>query len=154
MAKANAHGTTVVVGGVTVNRKCAPLGLGCEVAEAVAAAQAADVVVLCLGTTSQNDPGRTNGEGQDRPDIALPGSQTMLADAVFAAAHAAGTPVVLVLVNGGIVAIDDYVARAAAIVEAFFPSLQSPVLARTLFGQLNRWGKLPVTQYATTGTTP
>ena len=145
----NARGKTVVVGGVTVNRKCGPLGSGCEIAEAVAAAKAADVVVLCLGTTSQNDPGKTNGEGEDRPDMALPGSQKELADAVFAAATAEAKPVVLVLVNGGIVAIDNYVSKAAAIVEAFFPSLQSPVLAETLFGQLNRWGKLPVTQYAT-----
>lgn len=45
-------------------------------------------------------------------------------------------------------AIDKYVHQAAAIVEAFMPALQTPVLAETLFGHMNRWGKLPITYYA------
>ena len=52
------------------------------------------------------------------------------------------TPVVLVLVNGGIVAIDEYVSQAAAVVEAFLPALQAPTLAAALYGKVNRWGKL------------
>ena len=36
---------------------------------------------------------------------------------------------------------------ADAIVEAFNPAFGAPVLARTLFGELNRWGKLPYTMY-------
>jgi beta-glucosidase-like glycosyl hydrolase len=143
---ANAAGKTVTVAGVPVNQPCAMLGpdQGCQIDEAVAAAEQADVVLLCLGTTAQNDPDSTMGEGRDRASIDLPGSQVQLADAVLAT----GRPVVLVLVNGGVVAIDRYVTKAAAIVEAFLPSLQSPVLASTLFGRLNRWGKLPVTYYA------
>ena len=49
---------------------------------------------------------------------------------------------VLVLVNGGIVAIDEYVSQAAAVVEAFLPALQAPTLAAALYGKVNRWGKL------------
>jgi hypothetical protein len=141
---ANAAGKTTVVAGTSVNQPCNGTHNThkCEIALAVAAAQHADYVVLCLGTTAQKDPGRTMGEGQDRGSIELPGSQGELADAIFAT----GVPVVLVLVNGGIVGIDKYVTSAAAIVEAFFPSLQSPVLAASLFG-LNRWGKLPITYY-------
>jgi beta-glucosidase-like glycosyl hydrolase len=141
IVKANAAGKTTIVAGTSVNQECNGTHR-CEIAQAVAAAKQADYVVLCLGTTAQNDPSRTMGEGQDRDNTDLPGSQAELADAIFAT----GKPVVLVLVNGGIVAIDKYVNDAAAIVEAFFPSLQSPVLAASLFG-LNRWGKLPITYY-------
>lgn len=117
--KANgAAGKTTVVSGTPVNQPCNTLGTNCEISRAVSAARQADVVVLCLGTTAQNDPDSTMGEGRDRESIDLPGSQTALADAVFAT----GKPVVLVLVNGGIVAIDKYVAKAAAVVEAFMPA--------------------------------
>ena len=150
ISKANAGGETTVVPGVDVSKKCGPLGIGCEIKKAVAAARASDVVILAMGTSSQNDhvfpnDGQTNGEGHDRADMSLPGDQAKLADAVFAV----GRPVVLVLI-GGLVHIDQYVHRSAAIVHAFFPSLQSPVLAATLFGRPhhNRWGKLPVTYYA------
>ena len=36
----------------------------------------------------------------------------------------------------------------AAIVEAFNPAFGAPMLALTLFGGANRWGKLPVTYYS------
>ena len=53
----------------------------------------------------------------------------------------------LVLTNGGPLAIDDVMGSADAIVEAFNPAFGAPVLAQTLFGALNRWGKLPYTMY-------
>ena len=38
-------------------------------------AKAADVVVLCLGTTSQNDEGpEVDSEGHDEGDYSLPGA--------------------------------------------------------------------------------
>ena len=62
---------------------------------------------------------------------------------VLAAAKAAGKPVVLVTISGGIVSIDDLVDPAPAIVDAFNPAQQGPTaLAETLFGLYNRWGKL------------
>ena len=61
---------------------------------------------------------------------------------------ALGKPVVLVLCNGGALAIDRLIAGPVAIVEAFNPSVAGPrALAATLFGEENRWGKLPVTMY-------
>jgi beta-D-xylosidase 4 len=150
VARENAGGETTILPGVDVSKKCGPLGIGCEIEKAVAAAHAADVVILALGTSSQTDhafpnAGQTNGEGHDRADMSLPGDQAKLASAVFAV----GKPIVLVLI-GGLVHIDKYVHKTAAIVEAFFPSLQTPVLAATLFGRpnYNRFGKLPVTYYA------
>lgn len=44
-------------------------------------------------------------------------------------------------------AIDNIQADARAIVEVFNPGFGSPMLARTLFGLENRWGKLPYTIY-------
>ena len=93
----------------------------CNIPKAVAAAKAAEVVVLCLGTTSQTDQGPSvASEGHDEPNYNLPGSQVALADAVFAV----GTPVILLLVNGGIVQIDNYAYRAAAVVEVRLPFME------------------------------
>jgi len=48
----------------------------------------AQVVVLCLGTTSQNDEGNAVAhEGTDRGDFTLPASQAELARAIFAHAQ-------------------------------------------------------------------
>lgn len=140
IAAANAGGQTTVVAGVPINIACGKSAAGfpsasCKIAAAVAAAKAADVAVLCLGTTSQNDEGPAVAhEGSDRGGFALPGSQMELAAAVLAL----GKPTVLVLVNGGIVAIDELLPKAAAVVEAFLPALQAPVLAQQLFGATNR----------------
>lgn len=99
----------------------------------------ADVVVLCLGTTKAQER-----EGLDRTTTALPGLQNDFAMQVFAT----GTPVVLVFVHGGQIAIDSLVEPAAAIVEAFNPNdIGGKALALTLFGKENRWGKLPYTVY-------
>jgi len=98
-----------------------------------------DVVVLVLGIDFSIE-----NEGIDRTNITLPGLQESFALQVLAI----GKPTVLVLVNGGIVSIDKLVNGPQAIVEAFYPSVQGArALAQTLFGEQNRWGKLPVTIY-------
>lgn len=91
--------------------------------------------MLCLGTTAQTDEGPPVAhEGTDRGSFELPGSQLDLAAAVLAVQK----PTVLLLVNGGIVAIDKLHHQATAVVEAFFPALQAPALAQQLFGSTNR----------------
>lgn len=106
---------------------------------ALAAGRAADAIVLCLGIGLAQEH-----ESQDRVNITLPGLQESFAKQVFAL----GKPVVLVLVNGGVVAIDDLIAPSNAIVEAFYPSMRGgEALALLLLGRANRWGKLPVTMY-------
>ena len=57
----------------------------------------------------------------------------------------AGKPTVLILSNGGAVAIDGLIDGPRAIVEAFSPAQQTPALASLLFGEENRWGRLPYT---------
>jgi len=99
----------------------------------------ADVVVMVLGIDFTIEH-----EGIDRSSITLPGQQESFATKVLAI----GKPTILILVNGGIVSIDNLINGPEAIVEAFYPSVQGArALADTLFGAQNRWGKLPVTIY-------
>lgn len=129
---ANVGGVTTVAKGVDVNS-----GDSSGIAAAVAAAAAAEVVVLVLG----NDRTQEH-ETLDRTDTALPGLQEPFAMQIFAL----GKPVVMVLTNGGALAIDDLMSQPAAIVEAFNPGVGGAVpLAHSLFGFQNRWGKLPIT---------
>ena len=104
---------------------------------ALAAAAAADVIILVLG----NDRTQEH-ETLDRTDTALPGLQEPFAMQVFAL----NKPVVMVLTNGGALAIDNLMTQPCAIVEAFNPGVGGAVpLAHALFGLENRWGKLPIT---------
>ena len=96
-----------------------------SITEALAAARAAEVVVLTLG----ND--RTvEHEGIDRADIPLSSHQTALAEKVLALQK----PTLLILSNGGAVSIDGLVDGSAAIVESFNPGHNAPQLAALLFG--------------------
>lgn len=131
IAAANVGGTTTNATGVTMTGS--PKDPATMV-YALGVAKAADVVVLALGIDRS-----VEHEGVDRKDIKLPGMQSELAKAVFKL----GKPVVLVLTNGGPLAIDDLIDGADAIVEAFNPAFGAPMLAKTLFGAENRWGKLP-----------
>ena len=109
------------------------------IAGALQLASTADVVVLCLGITKAQER-----EGHDRTDTRLPGLQESFAQQVLST----GKPVVLVLVNGGQVALDNLVDGPSAIVEAFNPNtIGGTALALSLFGLENRWGKLPYTIY-------
>ena len=83
-------------------------------------------------------------EGHDRPTIGLPGQQENLAKQVLAT----NKPVVLVLNNGGPLAIDDLIEPSSTIVEAFnLGALGSKPLAALMFGEANKWGKMPYTVY-------
>ena len=81
-------------------------------------------------------------EGVDRDQLTLPGMQQPFAEMVLKLRK----PTVLVLTNGGELAVDELVADRGlgAIVEGFSPgSLGGSALAALLFGRENRWGKLP-----------
>eukprot|EP00041_Stephanoeca_diplocostata_P031791 m.1000808 g.1000808 ORF g.1000808 m.1000808 type:complete len:580 (-) comp24028_c0_seq12:1391-3130(-) len=124
---------TPVLRGVDVNSQD-----GSGIAEAIAAAQEADVVVLVLG----NDRTQEH-EGIDRPDITLPGLQEQFALEILGLKK----PTVLIMANGGPLAIDSLLPGCGAVVEAFNPAQSTPALAQLLFGRENRWGKLPYTIY-------
>ena len=115
---------------------------GPDIAAAVAAVQSSEAVVLCMGLD-----GSLEGEGMDRMDIRLPPGQRALISGVVEASGP--RPVVLVLFNGGTVALDDAVLGApVAIVEAFYPGASGgTAVAESIYGLSNRWGKLPMTYY-------
>ncbi|KAM7083433.1 uncharacterized protein J5F26_013810 isoform 1-T1 [Ciconia maguari] len=112
-------------------------------AEVVGAAEAADVVVVCLGTGTDVET-----EAKDRRDLSLPGHQLeLLQDAVQAAA---GRPVVLLLFNAG--PLDVSWAQAhegvGAILACFFPAQATGLaIAKVLLGEAGASpaGRLPAT---------
>jgi len=114
--------------------------------EAATAAAAADAVVLVLG----EDP-EMSAEANSRSSLDLPGVQLELARRV----HAAGKPVVVVLMAGRPLSIPWLAENVPAIVEAWYLGTQmGPALADVLFGDHNPSGKLPVTFPRTVGQVP
>lgn len=130
-----------VVRGSDVN---APLPGGIEAA--VAAARAADVVLLAIGENQA-----MSGEAQSRTDIVVPKAQQDLAEAVAAV----GKPVVILLKNGRPLALDGAVLAAPAIVVTWFLGTQGGhAIADILFGAVSPSGRLPVSFPRTAGQVP
>merc|ERR1712226_540647 len=95
-------------GEVVVENGCAVAGSDSSgIPAAVAAAQAADHVILYLGSTSKQE-----AEYHDRSNTILPGVQNELAQRVLAVGKA---ETVVVLNNRGALAIDDLAVSAPAI---------------------------------------
>jgi beta-glucosidase len=106
-------------------------------AEAIEAAQDADVVIMVLG-----EHGFMSGEARSRTDISLPGLQQELLEKVYE-----NNPnVVLVLNNGRPLTIPWAAERIPAIVEAWqLGSQTGHAVAQVLYGDYNPSGKLPMT---------
>jgi len=120
-------------------------------AAAVAAAQAADVVVAVVGDEAGLFGRGTSGEGCDAPDLRLPGVQEDL----LAALAGTGTPVVAVLVTGRPYALGAVAGRLAGIVQTFFPGEEGGrAIAGVLSGRVVPSGKLPVQVPATPDASP
>ena len=112
----------------------APLPGGIDAA--VAAARAADVVLLAIGE-SEN----MSGEAQSRDEIVVPEPQQALAEAVAAA----GKPTVVVLKNGRALALEGAVRNAPAILVTWFLGSESGhAIADILFGDHGPTGRLPL----------
>jgi beta-glucosidase len=139
--------TTTVLDGI---RALAPAGnpvryeRGCSIVDddlsdipaAVAAAQAADVVVAVVG-----DHLRFIGETLSTATLELQGGQVALLDAL----EKTGKPLILVLINSKPLVLPPAARRAAAIIECFNPGMEGgQALAEALFGQLNPSGKLTI----------
>jgi beta-glucosidase len=135
-----------------------PGGRGEEVAEAVAAAKAADAVVMVLGLSSRLEgeemPVRIEGfAGGDRTSLDLPNVQQELMEKVVAAA--AGKPVVLVLMSGSALSVGWADRNVPAIVQAWYPGeAAGTAVADVLFGNANPGGRLPVTFYRSVSDLP
>ena len=112
-----------------------------EIAEAVDAAQAADVALVFLGERSGLTDDATTGEARDRRDLGFFGRQQELLEAVVATK----TPVVLVVVSGRPLAIEWAARHCAAVLLAWVPGDEGPdAIVDVLVGDTNPGGKLPV----------
>jgi beta-glucosidase len=118
---------------------------GCDVAstnrsqfgQAFAAAQQSDAVVLVLGESAH-----MSGEANSRTSLNLPGVQTELLREL----KKAGKPIVLILINGRPLTLEEESGVADAILEAWQPGTEGGrAVADALFGRRNPSGKLPIT---------
>ena len=90
----------------------------------------------------KNAPPRPRSIGGDRLNLGLPKSHIALIDA----AAASGTPVVVVIVAGSAVLVEDWRDNSNAIMQTFYAGMQGgTALARLLFGDVAPSGKLPFT---------
>ena len=106
-------------------------------AEAVAAAEAADVAIVALGEGAYAE-----NAGNLTHSLMLPEAQRMLLNEIAAT----GTSVVLVLVQGRPRTLGDAHERAGAIVTAYNPGTEGgQALAEVLYGDVNPSGHLPYT---------
>jgi beta-glucosidase len=118
-----------------------------QLAEAVKTAQESDIVILALGEDGPN----MTGEAASRAHLGLPGHQERLLEAIVAT----GKPVVLILFSGRPLTLPWAFEHIPAVLAAWFPGVQAgPALVRTLFGESNPSGKLPVTWPRAVGQEP
>jgi beta-glucosidase len=120
--------------------------------EAVAVAQKSDAVVLALG---ENELLRREAWSEDhlgdRDTLELAGRQHELARAILAT----GKPVVVLLINGGPLAVNYLQAHAPALIECWYLGEETgPAVADVLFGKTSPGGKLTVTLPRSVGQIP
>ncbi|GAB3632045.1 glycoside hydrolase family 3 N-terminal domain-containing protein [Microbacterium shaanxiense] len=117
-----------------VVKPCAPDAA--QIAEAVAAAKAADVCVAVVG-----DAQGLYGEGRSTATLELIGGQNALLDAVIGT----GTPVVVVLMASKPLVLPASVSKAAAVLWVANPGMQGGrAIAELLTGQIEPTGRLPI----------
>jgi len=130
---------------VTHVKGCDVIGDGTsEIAEAAAAARAADVAIVVVGENEWQAAEKrgTSGEGYDVATLELTGRQRELVQAI----HATGTPTVVVLINGRPLAVRWIAENVPALVEAWLPGERGgQAVAEVLFGDHEPEGRLPVT---------
>ncbi len=122
-----------------------------RLAEAVMCAEAADVVIACVGLDEtlegeEGDTGNFSASG-DKLNLQLPGSQQLLMEAL----EKTGKPLVTVLTVGSAL----NVPQGDAQLLTWYPGQAGgKALAEILFGQISPSGKLPVTFYHTVDDLP
>jgi len=126
--------------------RCQGLGqAGDRYAEAVSAAENADVVIACVGldATLEGEEGDTGNEfaSGDKPDLLLPESQRVLLQKL----KATGKPLVIVLAAGSAINVET---DCDALLDMWYSGQNGgKALGNILFGRTSPSGKLPVTFY-------
>lgn len=105
-----------------------------KIAAAVAAAQQSEVAIIVAGIHE--------GEFQDRAYLSLPGHQEELIQAVAAT----GKRVVVLLVGGSAITMQNWMDKVDAIAQIWYPGEQGGLaVADLLSGRINPAGRLPIT---------
>ena len=119
--------------------------------EAVEAAKAADVAIVCVGDLSGIFQTGTVGEGSDVDTLALPGVQQRLLETIVAT----GTPTVVVLTSGRPYNLGGLEAKLAAQVMAFFGGQEGgSALVNVLTGAVEPSGRLTISVPRSAGAAP
>eukprot|EP01087_Luapelamoeba_hula_P009496 TRINITY_DN2451_c3_g1_i1.p1 TRINITY_DN2451_c3_g1~~TRINITY_DN2451_c3_g1_i1.p1 ORF type:complete len:900 (-),score=115.71 TRINITY_DN2451_c3_g1_i1:76-2727(-) len=127
------------------SRSAVTWALGCEILgndtsgfpAAIEAARNSDVIVFVAGINQT-----VEAEGHDRDQITLPGMQNDLLKQL----QTLKKPLIVVLMNGGAVAVQWIKDNANAIISMSYPGDHGGLaLADVLFGDYNPGGKLPIT---------
>ncbi len=120
--------------------------------QAVAVARTADEIVLAIGTRDALcREGWADNHLGDRDSLELIDQQQELADAMFAL----GKPVVVVLINGCPLAVDEIAHKANALIEGWYLGQEGgTAMADVLFGKADPGGKLTVTIPRSVGFVP
>jgi len=106
-------------------------------------AEQADVSIVTAGIEE--------GEFRDRSSLSLPGHQEELIRAVASA----GKPLVVVLIGGSAITMNNWIGQVPAIIDAWYPGeAGGRAVAEVLFGQYNPAGRLPVTFPLSVGQLP
>ncbi|WP_234986593.1 glycoside hydrolase family 3 protein [Demequina sp. NBRC 110055] len=107
-----------------------------EMADAVAAARAADLAVVVVGTNEECE-----SEGWDRATLSLPGCQDELVSRVLAE-----VPDAVIIVNAGAPMLLPWLDQARTVLWAWFPGQEAGhALADVLAGRIEASGRLPWT---------
>ncbi|HEV7232729.1 MAG TPA: glycoside hydrolase family 3 C-terminal domain-containing protein, partial [Sphingorhabdus sp.] len=133
-----------------------------DLSAAADAASAADAVIVVVGNTAEDEgefiPGdialgedvpeelrgqaRAKSIGGDRDNLGLRADQIALIDA----AVASGKPLVVAIVSGSAMMVEEWHDRASAIMQTFYSGMEGgTALAKLLFGEVSPSGKLPFT---------
>jgi beta-glucosidase len=146
MEKQSASGTAPAPSTATGAVGTGSTGGTASIAEAVSAAQKADIAILFLGELAA-----MTGEASSRAYLDLPGKQMELLEAVVAT----GKPVVLVLESGRPLDIRWANDHVSAMVQAWFLGVQSGnAIADVLFGDASPSARLPLSWPRTIGQIP
>ena len=128
---ANCQGPVALRLGITLSADAETL-----MAEAVAAAAAADVAIVVVGSAETSE-----SEGYDRDTLVLPGRQDELVTRV-----AAANPRTIAVVNAGMPVLMPWAGQVAALLYAWLPGqAMGEALADVLLGHTEPGGRLPVT---------
>lgn len=161
----SARGVTPLDGIKAASKGKVSYAQGCErwsssqagFADAIAAAEAADVAVVVVGTWSRDQNqlwqglNATTGEHVDVDSLDLVGAQEPLVRAIVAT----GKPTVVVFSSGKPVTAPWISEHASALVQQFYPSEQGgAALASVLYGDVNPSGKLTVSFPRSVGDLP